>query len=73
VPMRSDPSRFCSHFISVSPHMGVVVTSGRADVNPFDLPAGAKFLPKPYNATVAIATVESVIQRRRGSEEAVAS
>ncbi|WP_018900680.1 response regulator [Rhizobium sp. 2MFCol3.1] len=58
---------------SVSPHMGVVVTSGRADVNPSDLPAGAKFLPKPYNATVAIATVESVIQRRRGSEEAVAS
>jgi DNA-binding NtrC family response regulator len=51
---------------SVSPHIGVVVTSGRADINRFELPTAAKFLPKPYNTMVAIATVESVIKRRQG-------
>ncbi|TAU45112.1 response regulator (plasmid) [Rhizobium leguminosarum] len=54
---------------SVSPHIGIVVTSGRADVDRNDLPAKANFLPKPYNTIVAVATVENVIQH---NNEAIA-
>ncbi|WP_312038598.1 response regulator [Rhizobium croatiense] len=46
----------------VSPHIGIVVTSGRADIDRNDLPAKASFLPKPYNTIAAVATVENVIQ-----------
>lgn len=58
---------------SVFPQTGVVVTSGRTDVNRSRLPMAAKFLPKPYNALVAIATVESVIRERQESGTASAS
>ncbi|WP_042954879.1 response regulator [Rhizobium leguminosarum] len=54
---------------SVSPHIGIVVTSGRADIDRNDLPAKASFLPKPYNTIVAVATVENVIQH---NNEAIA-
>lgn len=53
----------------VSPHIGIVVTSGRADIDRNDLPAKASFLPKPYNTIVAVATVENVIQH---NNEAIA-
>ncbi|MDK4724949.1 response regulator [Rhizobium phaseoli] len=46
---------------SVSPHIGIVVTSGRADIDRNDLPARASFLPKPYNTIAAVAAVENVI------------
>ncbi|WP_246780829.1 hypothetical protein [Rhizobium ruizarguesonis] len=54
---------------SVSPHIGIVVTSGRADIDRNDLPAKASILPKPYNTIVAVATVENVIQH---NNEAIA-
>ncbi len=58
---------------SVSLHMGIVVTSGRTDVSRLHLPTAAKFLPKPYNAMVAIAAVESVLRRRQHRSAAAAS
>ncbi|WP_160004726.1 response regulator [Rhizobium sp. 18055] len=47
---------------STSPHIGIVVTSGRVDVARGELPAEARFLPKPYNTMTAVSTVQSVIQ-----------
>ena len=45
-----------------SPHIGVVVTSGRADICRSELPAEARFLPKPYNTMIAVSSVQSVIE-----------
>jgi DNA-binding NtrC family response regulator len=47
---------------STSPRIGIVVTSGRADIPRSDLPAEARFLPKPYNTKRAVSTVQSVIE-----------
>ncbi len=47
---------------STSPRVGIVVTSGRADIPRSELPADARFLPKPYNTMMALSTVQSVIQ-----------
>lgn len=34
------------------PHISIVIASGRANPGPDDLPAGARFVPKPFSAEI---------------------
>ena len=42
------------------PPIKIVATSGLADVSEKDLPAGGRFLPKPYNASKIVATLREL-------------
>ena len=42
------------------PPIKIVATSGLADVSEKDLPAGGRFLPKPYNASQIVATLREL-------------
>lgn len=44
------------------PPMGLIMTSGRVKVDAADMPSGALFLPKPYNADHLVRCLQSVIK-----------
>ena len=43
------------------PHVGVIVTSGKMHPAPGDLPAGVRFLSKPYRPSALIDAIETLI------------
>jgi CheY-like chemotaxis protein len=49
------------------PTVGIIVTSGKMQPEPGDLPAGTRFLSKPYRPSALIQEVESLLHKR-GSE-----
>lgn len=58
---------------SSRPHVGIIITSGRVEITRSELPLGAEFLPKPYNAIVAVNAVESIIGLARDETALAAS
>lgn len=52
-----------AHFVRDRwPPVKIVATSGRARIADGDLPAGGRFLPKPYSAAEITATLRELIQ-----------
>ena len=55
--------------ITRSPEVGVIVTSGKMQPNPGDLPAGVRFISKPYRASALIEEINAMVQ---GSADEIA-
>jgi len=45
------------------PSIPVLVVSGMGTPGPHDMPAGARFIPKPYEPTTLVRTLRAFIQR----------
>ncbi len=43
------------------PHMPVLITSGKTSPNFGDLPASARFLPKPYRSAILIGEINALL------------
>ena len=53
-----------AHLVSKRwPAVGIIVTSGKMRPAPGDLPAGARFLKKPYQPSVLVNKVESMLDQ----------
>lgn len=54
------------------PDVGIIVTSGKMLPQPGDLPAGARFIKKPYRASVLIQEVENFLSGHSEAEPGAA-
>ncbi|HEX5935411.1 MAG TPA: response regulator, partial [Pseudorhizobium sp.] len=47
---------------ALRPHTGIIITSGVVRLDPMLLPAGTRFLPKPYRHDMVLSAIHTLLQ-----------